>query len=409
MGFLGSMFGSSRGMGYEVERAASPEQAQQLYNQQQQQLQQQQAFAQALMAQSPQAIANQQMVAGQLAAQSQGMGPSVAREQLKQATAQNIAQTGALMGSQRGAGANVGLMARQAGMAGAQAQQQAAAQAATLRAQEQLGAQAALGQLSGQQLGQVQGAQQLGIQGVTGAQQNILNAIAQRNAAQAGIEQQIAQSQGGLFGGLLGGIGMMMAEGGEVKKEEKEDDIGSEGYWSKFKKGYEDSMLSTTPGAAEFKGAQKLGEGIGKGVKSLFAQKTSGTPGGGYAGANLGVPTQMPAPINPLATSQTIGAFKLPLNSGGQVPAMVSPGEKYLSPGEVKKVAEGKKEAHKAGVTIPGKAKVQGDSLKNDTVPATLKEGGIVIPRSVMQSDDPAESARKFVAAIMAKKQVKRS
>lgn len=52
------------------------------------------------------------------------------------------------------------------------------------------------------------------------------------------------------------------------------------------------------------------------------------------------------------------------------------------------------------GGEIPGKAKVEGDSPKNDTVPAILSPGEIVLPRSV--SKDP-EAAKKFVEAIRQK------
>jgi len=52
---------------------------------------------------------------------------------------------------------------------------------------------------------------------------------------------------------------------------------------------------------------------------------------------------------------------------------------------------------------VPGVAAVAGDSKKNDTVPAKLSPGEVIIPRSVMQSADPAANAAKFVAAVMAK------
>ena len=141
---------------------------------------------------------------------------------------------------------------------------------------------------------------------------------------------------------------------------------------------------------------------IGKGIKSLGGDSTVRDQG------MLGVDKSMPTPINPLATSESIGAYKLPFAEGGKVDAMLSPGEKYLKPEEVKPVAKGEKNIKEAGKSIPGQAKVKGDSLKNDVVPAKLEEGGVVIPRSVMQSKDPAEQARKFVAAIVAKQQLKR-
>lgn len=52
---------------------------------------------------------------------------------------------------------------------------------------------------------------------------------------------------------------------------------------------------------------------------------------------------------------------------------------------------------------VHGVAAVPGDSKKNDTVPAKLSPGEVIIPRSVMQSADPAGNAAKFIAAVMAK------
>lgn len=330
MSFLGGLFGAG---GPTYEAYVNPQQAQQLYNQQQEALKKQREFTTALQAQAPEAIAQQQALAGQLAAQAQGKGPSVARTQLAQTTGENIAAQQALMAGQRGASANVGAMARQAGLLGARTQQQAAGQAATLRAQEQLAAQAALAGLTGQQLEQIRSGQQLGISGTTAAQQNVLAAMEAQNKARAAE----AQRSGGIMGSLIGAAGTIL--GGPI------------------------------------------GGAIAGSLGSALSKK-------GPAGSNVSDYTSLAA--------------------GGEVKAMVSPGERYLPPQEVKKVAQGKKEPVKAGVKIPGQAKVKGDSLKNDTVPMTLEEGGIVIPRSVMQSDDAAEKARRFVAAVLAKKQHKR-
>jgi hypothetical protein len=416
MNFLGGLFGGSSGANWQAEYAASPAQAQQLYNQQQQALRNQQAFTQALQMQTPQAIQQQMMLGRELSGAVQGQGPSVAQAQLAETTGQNVARQGAMLAGQRGASANVGLMGRNIAQQAAQTQQQAAGQAATLRAQEQLAARQQLAALSGQQLGQVQGAQQLGIQGTTAAQQNILDAIARRNATQAAIASGNQQFQSGLVGGLIGGVGQVigLAEGGEVTKDKEDEKEKEETAGQRFAKGFQSGMMGAQ---TNYQTGAQAGMGAGKAVGSalagLFKPGVKGQTQGGYAGANLGVPTQMPAPVNPMVTPQTIGQMQIPqyqpgFAEGGKVPAMVSPGEKYLPPQEVKKVAAGQKEPHKAGVKIPGQAKVAGDSLKNDTVPMTLEEGGIVIPRSVMNSKDPAEQARKFVAAVLAKKQSKR-
>ncbi len=95
----------------------------------------------------------------------------------------------------------------------------------------------------------------------------------------------------------------------------------------------------------------------------------------------------------------------LAMAKGGKVPALVSPGERYLNAEQAQEVAAGKKQAIKAGEVIPGKAKVPGavNSYQNDNTPKTLEAGGVVIPRSVTQADDKAKKADAFVKAVLAK------
>lgn len=57
-----------------------------------------------------------------------------------------------------------------------------------------------------------------------------------------------------------------------------------------------------------------------------------------------------------------------------------------------------------SGGQVPGTAAVKGDSLKNDFVHAMLSPGEVVIPRHVMDSDDPAKGAAEFINQIMSKK-----
>jgi len=440
MGFVGDLFNSSSGMGWRAEGVPGMGSYQQTVSnldlglgqaQSQQELQRQRDFTAALAAQTPGAIANQQLVAGQLAQQAQGLGPSVAQAQLAQATGQNVANQASLMAGQRGASANVGLAGRQAALAGMGAQQQAAGQAAILRAGEQQSAQQALAGLAGQQLGQVAQAGTTGLQAAQQQQQMALQAATQANAqkiamqsninaANAAIAQQTAQGQAGMFGKILGGAGalagMPMAAGGEVPSYGE--------YFSKFKSGIDGSsgVDANTNIRAPLGSLSDYDKAPTKKEQTKEEPKPYGQAA--YDRANLGVnmqmpgapqmpmaaprvalpvQTQMPTMINPLVNPQAIGAFTPGFAEGGTVPAMLSPGERYLPPQEVEKVKEGKKEPVEAGKKIPGKARVSGDSLKNDTVPATLEEGGIVIPRSVMQSKDPAEKAREFVAAVLAK------
>jgi len=121
------------------------------------------------------------------------------------------------------------------------------------------------------------------------------------------------------------------------------------------------------------------------------ASNSSPMPGMGSGGSN------MPDP-----------AAAAGMAKGGKVKALLSPGEVYLSPKKAKEVAIKGKNPVKEGKHVPGKAKVPGDSYDNDTFPTTLQEGGVVIPRSVMQSKDPAKAAHAFVTAVLAKHNMKK-
>lgn len=51
-------------------------------------------------------------------------------------------------------------------------------------------------------------------------------------------------------------------------------------------------------------------------------------------------------------------------------------------------------------VEVPGTANFKGDTRSNDTVPAMLSPGEIVLPRSVAQDEDAPDKAKDFVAAL---------
>jgi len=55
------------------------------------------------------------------------------------------------------------------------------------------------------------------------------------------------------------------------------------------------------------------------------------------------------------------------------------------------------------GGLVPGKAKKAGDHLENDTVKAILSPGEIIIPRSVVNSKNAPEAAKKFVEEVLLK------
>lgn len=216
----------------------------------------------------------QQGLAQQLLAQSQGQGPNPALAQLNQATGQNVAQQGALAASQRGAGANPALIARQAAQAGAGAQQQAVGQAATLQAQQQLAAQQQLGQQQANMANQQLQGQSI-IQGAQAAQ-NTANVNAQLGAGSIN-----SQNQNAVTGGLLGAGGSALAallnKGGEVKTMADggsvNDSIGIAQYDTPAAPKTDAGAASTSGGMA---GIGRVLAGLSQGGKVNFGQMLAG-------------------------------------------------------------------------------------------------------------------------------------
>jgi hypothetical protein len=363
MSFVGDIFSGDKGAGFQASGAPILEavdrgQTEKAYAQTQEGIAMQNAFIQALQAQNgiqnqSDVFAQQKALAGQLQDASMGQGPNPAMAQLQQTTGQNVANQAALMAGQRGANANVGLMARQVGQQGGAIQQQAAGQGALMSAQQQLAAraqlqqqQAMMGGLATQQVGQQGSAIQGYNQAAQGSQQNLLNAVnalnnasvsnvASQNSANAGVAGVNAKTQGGIVGGTLKGLSSMagFSEGGMVDGNE----------------------MPTMPEMPDFVDEEPAKPATTDGPMSAIGRFFSNMP--------------MQSSVEEVAANPIVAAA-----GGGHV---------------------------------PGKAIVAGDSVKNDNVPALLSPGEVVIPRSVMHSKDPVAGAAKFVAAVMAKKGVK--
>lgn len=441
----------------------------QAYNGSQTALQQQQSLADTLNPQAAQAAQNQANLAQQLYGMTQGQGPNPALAELAQATAGNVAQTGAQMAGARGANQNVGLMARQIGQQGAATQQAAAGQAATLQAQQQIAAQQNLANLAASQIGQTGSA----ITGSNTAQQNEQNILQQANSAfnnnQVGMQSNInntnaqtAQGNQGMAGKILGGVssaisgltGGLFAEGGEVEAPEhlklaemnahaiahgkklagggaigpnpllgNQTTGGPSQNWAGQYMGASQAggpNIEATPAAQKQDDVDltKAGSMLGNAFKGSGGQSDEDALEG-YARADAVLGSTNPEVQMPSANEFTMVAHggkiaEGPHGShvanylfadGGKVPAMVSPGEIYLSPENVHKVVHEGIDPKKVGEKIPGKAKVRGDSFKNDTVPKTLEEGGVVIDRKNMGTKEKREL---FVHRSLAKKRARK-
>lgn len=309
--------------------------------------------------------AQQQGLATQLQQESQGGGPNPAQAQLAQNTGANISSQAALMAGQRGASANPALIAREAGMQGAATQQGAVGQAATMQAQQQLAAQ--------QQLQQ----QQQNLSGLATTQ------VGQQLSGQNNLTNQALSQQGQ----LLGSLGQQNANQAGITNTQQ-------------------SGQNTMNAAAQqeaYKAANAIPNALGSAASLLLAK------GGEVENPKLQAVSPkdrfpshaMMAPhLKEMATLYHAHSFK---NARYQPETkMASGGDVQAYSGQTNSLNVGG--SLKSGGKVPGKAQVSGDSQTNDTVAAKLSPGEVVLPRSVMNSQDPVSAAAQFVKALQAKK-----
>lgn len=276
----------------------TPEQANAAYFNSKSAVGSQQRLLQALQAQN--GIQNQSDVYNQLGQVAQGQGPNPALAQLNNATGANVANQAALMAGQRGAGANVGLIARQAAMQGANTQQQAAGQGAELQANQSLNALGMQGGIAGQQVGNQLAAQQGYTQAALGQQQNLLGAGNAANNAAVGSQNNVnsinssnMQANQKIVGGAIGGAGAALADLAGSKPE-------SSG-------GLGGTSLGSTPAQELYSGGE-----VGGGPQSHFAKFVHG-------GSNVAMQSGGEVPGRAVVSGNS------PKND--MVPALVSPGE----------------------------------------------------------------------------------
>lgn len=458
----------------------------------------------------------QQMTDDQLRGIANGTGPNPAQAMLNQATGQNVANQAALMAGQRGAGANVGLIARQAGQQGAGIQQNAAGQGATMQAQQQLnainglsgveqgmtGTNTALGQIGSGLTGATQtGISNLGNTGVNtlGAQQTATTGLGNMGTAaiNAGNTTNTNQFTMGkdATAQQLTGLGQLNTVGSNIVNENTNQvgvnagivrdqmgnvvsvngenvtgNLGNQGQQFGAVQGTNQSATTmqgnVNSGNAQL-GAARLGQqsgAIGGGLNALGqasglvggngavkpvggGKGPSGTEGvGGEAGTGgvsdgstgpEGNMVQQNAPVDPNRGNgaQVVDQSNSPaspdssVNNGGynpqppppQMDQPLEPRGQMAQGGEVKAQSSfgqfltnrmangGAVNDYRGGALVQALSKGQkavksGNSYANDKVPAMLSEGEVVIPRSVMQSKDPARSAADFVSKVLAKR-----
>lgn len=217
MAFIGSMLGGGK---QSSTLGATQDQLNTANGQVTNSYDQQQALLQQLQAQNgignqTNVFQQQQQLANQLQQQALGGGPNPAQDQLNQNTGNNIAAQSAMMAGQRNSSSNAGLAARNAANQGANMQQQATGQSATMQAQQQISAQQALAQqqqamgaTAGQQVGQLQNAHQGIAQTAIGNQNGLLNNANSQNSAAASANAATGKAIGSLLGAAGSAAGM---------------------------------------------------------------------------------------------------------------------------------------------------------------------------------------------------------
>lgn len=326
---------------------------------------------------------SQGALAQALLAQSQGQGPNPAQAMLNQQTNQNIKQNAGMIASQKGI--NPALATRLASQNAANMSQQAAGQGAVLGAQQQLAAQGNLANVYGQQAnqnlqnasmsGQLANQSSLGAQGITGG------VMAQNAAANQ-------NTQSGLMGAIPGIGALFKNKGGEIPKMAGGGQVSA--------------SQQIAQGMLQQAGVPYWATGVGKGdvSKGMTGLKDMFTSGGGAEGGGGlmagGAGDAMGGSLGTGGALEGIGpAAIMAAAHGGSVPKHLHPIAQIYHPNFQ---AKGTAQLKSKGGDVPGKAKVKGDSPKNDTVKTMLSPGEVVIPRSVMQSDDPVKGAADFVA-----------
>lgn len=311
----------------------------------------------------------QQDLANVLMQQMSGSGPNPAQMQFQQNLNQVGAQQAGAIASQKGI--SPALAARMIAQQGANAQVQGAGQAATLQAQQQLAAQEQLQQQQSQMANQALSANQLYQQSL--ANQNALVSGNFLGAQQinAGISKEnteaVNKTRQSNMQAASGAMSMAA-----MSDENQKTDV----------KDFDASSFLEAIKAHQFKYKDKAyGEGKQVGVMAQDVEK------------------EVPQMVADTPEGKVLDLT----NAGGPILASLASLHERLSQieGNPQKKAYGGKmsigEALKSGGRVPGRAKVKGDSPKNDTVHAMLSPGEIVVPRSLVENP---ERAKKFIEGL---------
>lgn len=347
----------------------------------------------------------QQDLASQLLAQTQGGGPGNAL--VAQRGAQQIAGQGATMASARGASANPAAIARQAAIQGQQGQQQVLNAQAGLQMQSQNALAQQQAQMANQSI-QTQGI----LYGANTAAEGINAQVAGQNA---GANQGIL---GGVIGGAAGALGL--AHGGQVpQKMAVGGQVGGMGMQNYMVPQLGLGQAQSTPFGSMLAGGMKAGGGLNKvlgapgapqGDGSGFSNDQMSQMSDRYQAAQAGgIPMADPGVVPPSPAGAPAQAGGSVAPGSGQYAPMPQGMDPFQGIGPSYQVGQPNPDFMSQGGQIPfrqmlsgggvpGKAQVKGDSEKNDNVPTMLSPGEEVIDKETMQDPGPVGKAARMVA-----------
>lgn len=435
MGAIGGLLGTSGGIngtGFDAPSSApitagtNAQQLQTSYNGAQNSMQAQQALLQALQAQG--GLSNQNQVYGQFQGVANGTGPNPAQAMLAQQTGQNVQNQAAMMAGQRGASSNVGLLARQAAQQGAQTQQNAVGQGASLQAQQSLNAINSAGGMANTQAGQQIGATNANAQAQQNEQGILQGANSQTNNSNVAMQGNInsvmgqltntqMQGQQGMIGGAMQGIGSMMTD----------PKMASGGMVHKFADGGMDSAPTVSSQPMSNPSPQPFNLGVqgwdpGAGPQSSAGQfvapqqaAPAATPPAAATTASAPVPTfagdgagasALAAGMSSLVGAAGNSASNMAASAKDAMSSMGGSGGGGGGMAMLAALSQGGSVGNglKAGGNVPGQAQVPGNSTQNDNVKALLSPGELVVDRETMADKGKAGQAARFLAAVIAQK-----
>lgn len=319
-----------------------------------------------------------------------GKGPSLAQAQLQQAQDRNLAQQLAMAKSQRGV--SPALQARMLQQNAAQSGQQLAGQSAVARLQEQRQQQAAFQDYLANQ-------QQY--------QNNLLNTAMGGEQARAAANAAERGRSDAMLGNLVGTGAMLFAASDknlkrDIKNVTKPDLAES---ISKKQRTRKPQTQPNRKGADEGGptepikeyGALKMNQGgtvpdfLPANTDTRYRISDDRGPGNDFASALARMKSNQPESksfIDAKSAGALAGMFRRNPAAPDTSSYIDAPNATQFESSPFMVAAE--------GGTVPGEAEVQGDSVKNDKVPALLSPGEVVVPRSVVAKGP--EAAAKFVA-----------